>query len=288
MSIIIIPLVALSSTLVRKSSACLVQCGTQFYSRYLANAAANRSPITIPTTVSSLRKFSFSPSQKSNELLLNNIRHTMSHIENLLSHLESLHGETESPRKNMEESSVVNAKEEVSVVVDKDPLLNEIESAILKAVMSEQGYKPPCGFKAYLDSTILEYVCLEVEYNKKRIHLRLYKPRSESNSNYQIPMIVFCNPQAYPMTPNPTFYCTISQTGFEINKIKDSQKKDDAYDGVPFGELPSTLQYAFRKYLDVRGINNSNAKILYEYAVNKMKTENLESLKMFKFKDATP
>lgn len=50
----------------------------------------------------------------------------------------------------------------------------------------------------------------------------------------------------------------------------------------PCSQLPFNLQYAFQKYMDVHGINHWNAKIMYEYVVNKMKRENLKSLEMFK------
>lgn len=66
--------------------------------------------------------------------------------------------------------------------------------------------------------------------------------------------------------------------------VKDPDNVEDplAYEGPEFSELDEDLQKAFRKYLEIRGIEPSLTNFLYEYMLNKDNKEYLVWLKNIK------
>lgn len=121
--------------LLRRSSACLIGSGSQFFYRYLS-AAANPSHTIIPTSVSSARRFSSSSPLNSNEPTVGDNIHQPSTdqqtISEIFAEIQSVRKEIKSIREKREGKKEPPI-EEVVVVKEKHPLLKNIELEMSKS-----------------------------------------------------------------------------------------------------------------------------------------------------------
>ncbi|XP_020577891.1 uncharacterized protein At2g39795, mitochondrial-like [Phalaenopsis equestris] len=82
------------------------------------------------------------------------------------------------------------------------------------------------------------------------------------------------------------FGCKLTSDELEIESMASSSSDhfdtQEAYQGPEFSDLDENLQKALHKYLEVRGINSSLYRFLYEYMINKDEREYLKWLKKLK------
>lgn len=138
---------ALTSVL-RSSSSCVINGGSQIYSCYLATAT-NRSHLFIPTSISSVRRFSSPSKKRSNfkEYSYDQIQQLISDevlIEHIITEINSMKQELQWLRDDEKFNTVkkeferIPKPKKVEVVKEKDPFVKEIESEISKAEYSRQ------------------------------------------------------------------------------------------------------------------------------------------------------
>lgn len=276
---------AASTILLRRSTACLIGSGSQFYCRYLS-AAAKRSHFIIPTSVSSVRRYSSSSPLNSDEPTARDYAQKPANnqptISKILAEIESVRKEIESIRKEREEGKKEPPIEEVVVVKEKHPLLKNIESEMSKSeeLNCETDQKLELilhGLEVVSNKPGAASVILKGKHENEIINIELSIPA------YYVMLLTIKGSGRFKACFNSTeavFHCTFTSNGFEVEKIK--EPNGTIYPGILFYNLPKNLKDEFHKYLETRGVHKDNVSNLYSYMVGRTNRENLRGVENFR------